>query len=99
MTKKAPSPASANPGEQPNLSPPQGIESFEQAIAELESLVDQMETGSLSLEQSMLAYRRGAQLVNYCRQTLAQVQQQVRVLEGDLLRTFDPDTDQQEPGP
>ncbi|MEY4863213.1 MAG: hypothetical protein RLZ51_1308 [Pseudomonadota bacterium] len=43
----------------------------------------------MSLEASVTAYRRGAQLVAFCRENLARVQQQVRVLEGDLLKPFD----------
>jgi exodeoxyribonuclease VII small subunit len=63
--------------------------SFEAALAELEALVQKMEAGALSLEDSLQAYRRGAELVSYCRDTLARVQQQVRILEGDLLKPFD----------
>jgi exodeoxyribonuclease VII small subunit len=62
---------------------------FEAAVAELEELVQKMETGSLSLEQSVSAYRRGAELVVFCRDSLARVQQQVSVLEGDLLKPFE----------
>jgi exodeoxyribonuclease VII small subunit len=67
---------------------PEPAPSFEQAIAELEALVDRMEGGNLSLEDSLAAYRRGAELVTLCRRALAEVEQQVKVLEGDLLRPF-----------
>ena len=63
--------------------------SFEDAVGELESLVQRMESGALSLEESLAAYRRGAELVAHCRRALAQVQQQVKVLEGELLKPFD----------
>lgn len=63
--------------------------SFEEAIGELESLVQRMESGSLSLEDSLAAYRRGAELAAFCRKSLAAVQQQVKVLEGELLRPFE----------
>ncbi len=66
--------------------------SFEDALAELETLVQTMESGSLTLEQSLEAYRRGAHLVGFCRDNLARVQQQVKVLEGDLLKPFDTET-------
>jgi exodeoxyribonuclease VII small subunit len=69
----------------PSVSPP----SFEAALEELESLVQAMESGRLSLEASVNAYRRGAHLVAFCRDSLARVQQQVRVLEGDLLKPFE----------
>ena len=60
--------------------------SFEQALAELESLVEKMEDGSLSLEDSLSAYRRGAALVKVCETALEHAKEQVRVLDGDLLR-------------
>lgn len=62
---------------------------FEDAIGELEALVQKMEGGSLSLEESLAAYRRGAELVALCRKSLGSVQQQLKVLEGDLLKPFD----------
>ena len=67
-------------------------ESFEQALTELEALVRRMEEGELTLEGSLAAYRRGAGLVAFCRQSLADGQQQVKVLEGDLLRPFEADS-------
>ena len=70
---------------------------FETALAELEALVATMEDGSLPLEQSLEAYRRGVELTRICQERLAQAEQQVKVLEGDLLRpldasALDPDT-------
>ena len=63
--------------------------SFEDAMRELETLVSQMESGSLPLEASLAAYRRGAELVHWCRRSLAEVEQQVRVLEEGILRPLD----------
>lgn len=62
--------------------------SFEQAMAELEQLVMQMEAGELPLEGSVAAYRRGAELVRYCAGQLDQVESQVKVLEADMLKPF-----------
>jgi exodeoxyribonuclease VII small subunit len=62
---------------------------FETAMRELEALVQKMESGDLSLEQSLAAYKRGAELVKSCRTTLTEAQQQVRILEGDMLKTFE----------
>jgi exodeoxyribonuclease VII small subunit len=73
----------------PATAPADPPASFESALQELEALVQRMESGDLTLEDSLVAYRRGAQLVGFCRESLAHVQQQVRVLEGDLLRPFD----------
>jgi exodeoxyribonuclease VII small subunit len=63
---------------------------FETALAELEALVAAMESGSMPLEQSLAAYRRGVELTRICQEKLAQAEQQVKVLEGDLLRPLDP---------
>ncbi len=68
---------------------PDAAASFEEAIGELETLVQRMESGALSLESSLAAYRRGAELVTFCRRSLAGVQQQVRILEGELLQPFE----------
>jgi exodeoxyribonuclease VII small subunit len=62
---------------------------FETALAELESLVEVMEDGSLPLEQSLAAYRRGVALARICQDRLTQAEQQVKILEGDLLRPLD----------
>jgi exodeoxyribonuclease VII small subunit len=61
-------------------------ESYEAALAELDTLVARMEGGSLSLEESLAAYRRGAVLVKFCQQQLEKVEQQVRVLDGETLK-------------
>lgn len=63
--------------------------SFEQALAELESIVSQMESGELPLEQSLSAYKRGAELLQFCQKSLADVEQQVRLLnESHQLQIF-----------
>jgi exodeoxyribonuclease VII small subunit len=77
-----------NPPAAPSLSDADPLD-FEAALKELETLVTSMEGGQLSLEQSLTAYKRGAQLVQSCRTTLAQAQQQVKILEENLLKPFD----------
>ena len=63
--------------------------SFEQALAELEALVSQMESGQLPLEQSLAAYKRGAELLQYCQKSLTDVEQQVRILnEASSLQPY-----------
>lgn len=61
---------------------------FEEAMSELQQLVTQMEAGELPLEASVTAYRRGAELVRFCSAQLERVDQQVRMLEGDVLKPF-----------
>jgi len=60
--------------------------SFEKALAELESIVAKMEDGGLSLEQSLAAHKRGVELARQCRERLEAAQQQVKVLEGEVLK-------------
>jgi exodeoxyribonuclease VII small subunit len=64
-------------------------ESFETAVSELDALVQKMESGELSLEQSLAAYQRGAQLVQFCQKTLSGVQKQVKILEAGLFKPFE----------
>jgi exodeoxyribonuclease VII small subunit len=60
--------------------------SFEKALAELESIVAKMEDGGLTLEQSLSAHKRGLELAKQCRARLDAAQQQVKVLEGEVLK-------------
>lgn len=71
--------------------PPVPPKNFEAAIDELESLVANLESGNLPLADSLTAYKRGAELLRYAQGELAQVEQQVKILEGDVLKTFQPD--------
>ena len=61
---------------------------FETALAELESIVENMESGELALEKSLSAYKRGAELLQFCQRQLQDAQQQVKVLESETLRKF-----------
>lgn len=53
---------------------------FEAALAELEQLVEQMEQGGLSLEQSLEAFERGILLSRQCQQALKTAEQKVQIL-------------------
>jgi exodeoxyribonuclease VII small subunit len=69
---------------------------FEEAMAELQQLVTQMEAGELALEASIAAYKRGSELVKYCLAQLDKVDNQVKVLEGEMLKPFAADADETE---
>lgn len=77
------------PKSKPNEAAAADGPSFESALEELEAIVARMDDGSLSLEESLKAYRRGAELVKHCQKSLESVRQQVQVLEGDLLKSAD----------
>jgi exodeoxyribonuclease VII small subunit len=64
------------------------VPSFEQSIGRLEHIVRQMEDGSLTLEQSLAAYKEGAELIANCRTALDNVEQQVKILEAGVLKPF-----------
>lgn len=63
-------------------------ESYELALAELEKLVSAMEGAQLPLDDLLASYRRGAQLLQFCRARLQAVEQQVKVLERGQLEPF-----------
>ena len=62
--------------------------SYEDALAELERLVGAMEGGQLPLDGLLEGYRRGAELLAFCRGRLEAVEQQVRVLEDGQLKPW-----------
>ncbi len=66
---------------------------YESALAELETIVNEMESGQLPLEASLAAYKRGAALLQYCRQQLMDAEQQVNILENGMLKPFRSEAD------
>jgi exodeoxyribonuclease VII small subunit len=69
--------------------PPKEPASYEQALAELDRLVQQMEGGQLPLDQLLDSYRRGAELLAYCRKRLQAVDEQVKLLEDGQLKSWE----------
>lgn len=61
---------------------------YEDALAELDRLVAAMEAGQLPLDQLLENYRRGAELLSFCRGRLEAVEEQVRVLEDGQLKPW-----------
>lgn len=53
---------------------------FEQALSELEALVERMEQGELSLEQSLKDFERGIELTRACQGALKEAEQKVQLL-------------------
>lgn len=68
------------------MTKPSDAPSFEQALAELEKIVARMESGELSLEQALESHKRGLELARFCQKRLEAAQQQVKVLEGEVLK-------------
>ncbi len=69
---------------------------FEAALEELERLVQRMETGELSLEDSLAAFERGVQLTRDCQRALSAAELRVKTLteseNGPALTDFDRDS-------
>jgi exodeoxyribonuclease VII small subunit len=62
--------------------------SFEAAQEELDQLVARLESGDLPLEQLLTHYQRGAALLKFCRDRLEVVENQVKVLDQGLLKSW-----------
>lgn len=82
----------------PKSSKPEESPSFEQALARLESLVREMEGGTLSLDRMMACFEEGSQLVKVCETKLNEVEKKIEVLvkKGDAHSTqpFHPEKDE-----
>ena len=61
---------------------------YEDALLELERLVAAMEGGQLPLDGLLQSYKRGADLLNFCRDRLQAVETQVKVLEDGQLKAW-----------
>ncbi|MEO8299863.1 MAG: exodeoxyribonuclease VII small subunit [Burkholderiales bacterium] len=64
-------------------------ERYEDALAELDRLVQAMESAQLPLDQLLDHYRRGAALLAFCRGRLEAVEQQVKVLEDGQIKAWE----------
>ncbi|AFJ01847.1 Exodeoxyribonuclease VII small subunit [Methylophaga frappieri] len=70
---------------------------YESAVAELELLVEKLEQGDISLEESLKLYERGVLLTRDCQEALQTAEQKVQLLAKQngqsTLTDFDDDTD------
>jgi exodeoxyribonuclease VII small subunit len=56
---------------------------FEQALVELESVVEKLESGELSLDESLATFEQGIRLVKFCNQKLSEVEKKIELLVKD----------------
>lgn len=61
---------------------------YEAALQELEQLVAKLESGDMPLEQLLTQYQRGAELLKFCRDRLAAVEEQIKVLDQGTLKPW-----------
>lgn len=59
---------------------PEKLPDFEKSLAELERLVEQLESGDLSLDESLKQFKRGVELTRHCQGVLDNAQQTVEKL-------------------
>jgi exodeoxyribonuclease VII small subunit len=81
MAKHTPAPPNANAASSPSSN-------YEDALAEIERLVGAMEGGQLPLDRLLESYRRGVELLTFCRGRLEAVDAQVKVLEDGQLKAW-----------
>lgn len=63
-------------------------QNYEDALAELERMVAAIESGQMPLDRLLESYRRGAELLGFCRGRLDAVEAQVKVLEDGQLKPW-----------
>ena len=72
---------------------------FEEAMNELENLVESLDKGDISLDQAIAAYDRGSQLKDHCQKKLSEAKMKVETIQSldnsdvvpDKLTSFDSD--------
>jgi exodeoxyribonuclease VII small subunit len=69
-----------------SLEPAPGQMRYEQAVEELESIIERIEKGEIGLEESLTAYKRGSSLIKRCREILDSAEQQVEQLTEAMER-------------
>jgi len=62
--------------------------SYEDAMQELETLVRRLESGEMPLDQLLSGYQRGATLLQFCRDKLQAVEEQIKVLDEGALKAW-----------
>ena len=62
---------------------------FREAMTELNGIVEALESNTLELEESLKKYERGVALLRYLKTSLADAQQKVEVLMGELDTSVD----------
>ena len=71
-------------------SPQELPSSYEAALQALDAVVGQLESGELPLDQLLERYQHGSQLLQLCRDKLQAVEEQVKVLDGQMLKPWKP---------
>ncbi|CUA86004.1 MULTISPECIES: exodeoxyribonuclease VII small subunit [Gulbenkiania] len=62
---------------------------FESSLAQLEDIIQAMESGDMPLEAALASYKQGIELVKFCQGRLADAEQQLKILENNELVPLD----------
>jgi exodeoxyribonuclease VII small subunit len=82
-------PKASAPSKSPSVPAPSALpDRYEDAMQELQSLVQRLESGEMPLDQLLSGYQRGAALLQYCRERLQAVEDQIKVLDEGTLKTW-----------
>ena len=65
--------------------------SFEEAMQRLEAATQSMQSGDMPLEEAFAAYKEGSELVKYCQEKLAEVEQKLQMLDNGNLQDLNID--------
>lgn len=71
---------------------------FDEALAQVEAIVERIESGQIGLEQSLDEYERGVALIRRCRALLASAEQRVEELTRRMLAEPEPPAGRDAPG-
>ena len=86
--------ASASPGNSEAASPALAgavlPPSYEAAMQELDQIAQRLESGEIPLEQLLSGYQRAAVLMQFCKERLQSVEDQIKVLDDGVLKTWKP---------
>lgn len=71
------------------------VRHFEENLSELDTIITQLESNQLSLEEALKAFEKGVKLSKECQSVLTQAEQKVQILlekqDGEHLETFNPE--------
>jgi exodeoxyribonuclease VII small subunit len=70
---------------------------LEKAMSQLEAIVEQLESGELTLDKSLQQFEKGVRLSRECQTALNKAEQKVQMLIGDELKDIDPEDVASEP--
>lgn len=63
--------------------------SFESALAQLEDIIQAMESGDIPLEAALVSYKQGMELIKFCQGKLADAEQELNILENNDLKPLE----------